>query len=766
MVAPYTKTQEVDQSYRVSGSTGVATGIVVAAKKGPTIPTLISSDTEYLKYYTENEAVEVGDTLAHFSALSVLNKSDSLWVQRAVPEDALYGGVVLKTVSGTSEQLSIGLKDPTAYLFKDVAGTLSPQISEVSFAACIEGSLSGTYFVLPGAKQYVWYKIAGNKLKASYTVTDAENLAVEDGYAKYIMLPGSKQYVYFVVDGKGSDPELTDLTAIKAELEAGATSTQVARAFANALSGISGFTATSSSNKVSIESAEETEDGDAGTTDFIYITEQEATDSSSDPAPTSPYGMTGIAVEINANETVAEVARKTFVKLNTSAKEFKCTYEDNSAVVTITHSVGGSITEIADGDTNFDFTTTQYGGEDTGVPCLLIYGANQGKWNNNIVVKIYNYTDYPSTVGEKNAFLIKVFKSSNLNTELESWLCSLDPSHLDGSGNSLYVETVLEGSYYIRGLVNAAVSADQLPASEAKGTSLKGGSDGSPVTDASMIKAVKKFANKDEIKITLLIDGGWATPAYHTEMLRIAKERQDCFAILSTPVSAESSADYKNALVNYRKNQLNANTSYGALITPHVKVFDYFNNRDIWAAPDGQLAGALIDADRNYEIWYPVLGFRRGVLDVTDVKRTFESGDLNYLYDNGLNPIRKTSGKGIVIWGQKTLQSGASALDRINVRMMLIRIEPAIEEYLENYIGEFNDSQTRSEITTIVEDYLTDIQARRGISEFKCVCDTTNNTAQVISNNELIIWTYVKPLYSAEFITNKLIITAEGVSLT
>ena len=648
MVAPNVKTQEIDQSYRVSSSAGSSVAIVLPAKKGPNVPTLMTSDTEFLRYYTADESVPVGGSLAYFSALAVLDKSDSLWVQRAISDDALYGGAVFKAVSGKAEALSEGLKDPTAYLFAESDGKLVAQITEISFASCIENSLDQCYFVLPGHKKYVWYA-----------------------------------------------------TSEKSE----------------------------------------------------------------DPKPTAPSEMTGIKVTINENETVAEVARKTYVALNTGAAEFRGTYEDETAKLKIEAVNGGVLSSAIDGNTGFEFTVLQYGGTTSEMPALLIYGANQGKWNNDIVVKVYNYTDYPEIVKEKNAFIIKVYKSSNLNVELESWTCSLQEGQLDGAGNALFVEKVLEGSYYIRGLVNAEVEANQLPASETKGIMLKGGSDGSPVTDAAMIKGLKKFEDKDKIKITLIIDGGWATPAYHTEMLKLAKNRQDCFAILSTPISAENSADYKNAIVNYRKNQLNANTSYGAIITPHVKIFDYFNNRDVWAAPDGQLAGALINAERNYEIWYPVLGYKRGVLDVTDVRRELSKGDMNYLYDNGINPIRKVDGKGIVIWGQKTLQTQASALDRINVRMMLIKIEPAIEDYLENYIGDFNTSDTRNEIYTIVDDYLKDIQARNGIRGHKLICDTTNNTNQVISANELILWTYVIPPYGVEYITNKMIITPEGLTI-
>lgn len=768
MVAPNVTTQEVDQSYRVSSNSGSTVAIVVPAKKGPTVPTLVSSDTEYLKYYTANETVEVGDTLAHFSALAVLDKSDSLWVNRAVPEDALYGGVLIPVVAGDPEQLDLGLLDPTAYLFKDGTGEAVQQITEISFASSIDGSLGGKYFILPGQKKYVWYKVAGDPQEATVIATKGASLAVSSGYAKYFVLPGGTHYAYFVVDSIGDDPELADMTGIKVELVGVETPAQVAKATSTAIAAVSDtFTVSYSSNTMVITCIKDVESaGEAGTTDFIYITTQEGSSDSEDPAPATPAGMTGLAVEINSNETVAEVARKTFVKLNTNASEFTCEYTTNSAVVKLTAVAGGELEEIADGNTDFEFTTLQYGGNSKGLPGFLLYGANQGKWNNNIVVKIYSYADNAETVGEKNAFMIKVYKSSNLNTELESWTCSLNPSHLDGDGNSLYIETVLEGSYYIRALVNDAVEENQLPVSITKGVALAGGSDGSPVTDAAMIKALKKFANKDEIKITLLIDGGWATPAYQTEMLKLAKDRMDCFAIFSTPTSAENSADYKNAIVNYRKNQLNANSSYAALITPHLQVFDYFNNRNIWASPDGYLAGALVDAERNYEIWYPVLGYRRGVLDVTDVRRTFEKGDMDYLYNNGINPIRKVSGKGIVIWGQKTLQSAASALDRINVRMMLIKIEPAIEEYLENYIGELNTAETRNEVASIIEDYLKDIQARKGISEYKVICDTTNNTAEVIAANELIVWTYVLPVYAVEYITNKVIITPEGTSIT
>ena len=121
MPAPNITTTEDDQSFRVSTQSGTYIGIVVPANKGPLEPTLITSDTNYLKNYTKNEKPEIGETLAHFSALGILENTSSLWVQRAVADDALYGGVVFKTVAGTPTALTLGLSNPEAYLFDSVA---------------------------------------------------------------------------------------------------------------------------------------------------------------------------------------------------------------------------------------------------------------------------------------------------------------------------------------------------------------------------------------------------------------------------------------------------------------------------------------------------------------------------------------------------------------------------------------------------------------------------------------------------------------------
>lgn len=777
MTAPYVKTLESDQSYRVSTQSGSYVAIVVPAKKGPTVPTLVSSDTEYLKLYTEDQKVAVGDSLAHFSALAVLEKSDSLWVQRAVKDSTLTGGLVLKAASGDPSPLKYGLEDPSAYLFnQSEEASKSNQLSKIAFTSQIEGVMSGKYFVMPGHKKYVWFYLAGSQYTIYIDAIDAADLKVEAEYpANHLNLPGfstdtgSIPYIYFVVDGQGVDPEISmkgEKLELTSEDNATAVAEKIAQLLLDKFSDLFDVAELSENHfKVICKKDQDSLEFGFGDCGFNVWTTSDYRKASVDPKPVIPENMEGIKVDIDDWMDAEDFARRVHRKLNTTAVEFKCTIQGSD--VFIENSVGGRVEAIQDGNTGLELETLKFGGSAAGTACALIYGANPGEWNNRVAVKVFNYADYPEKVVIPNAFKISVFKISNLNEELESFTCSLDPSALDDYGNSLYMPRVLEGSYYIRGLVNDAIDISECPASFDKAFALAGGSNGnSPIDDGDMVRALRVFANKDEIPVTLLIDGGWASPAYQTEMLKIAKERMDCFAIFSTPITAETSSNYKNEIVDYRKNQLNANSSYGAMITPHVKVFDYFNNRDVWASPDGYLAGALMDAERNFEIWYPVLGFRRGILDVLDTRQHFQTGDMNYLYENGVNPIRFISGEGVVIWGQKTLQKAPSALDRINVRMMLIKVEPAIEELLENYIGEFNIPQTRNEVKTIVEGYLRSMVARNAITDFKVICDTSNNTPEVIANNEMWLWTYVKPTMAAEYITNKMIITPQGITLS
>ena len=397
---------------------------------------------------------------------------------------------------------------------------------------------------------------------------------------------------------------------------------------------------------------------------------------------------------------------------------------------------------------------------------LLFYSANQGVWGDDIAIRLEDYRQK-----ESDAFLVKVFKKSNLNIPVESFVCSRK-NKKDGRGFNIYIQDVLESSSYIRCYDNTLIDDDVFPVmSVATSTNpnvkfLVGGSDGNAVTEGHMIQGSEAFLNVNRIPVSVLMDGGWSLPAYQRALDAIARTRKDCVALLSTPFDKESSSNYLNDIVDYRTLDLNLNTSFSALYTPSPLVYDKFNDRRVYISPDG-IIGALVSATAaNYELWFPVAGFRRGLINVLDLRRRFSVGEQDYLYDNGINPIKFEPGKGIVVWGQKTLLSRPSALDRLNVRLLLTVIDPAIKSVLADFLFDLNDVATRGLVKSLIEGYLSGIQSRRGLSDYKVICDDSNNSNDDIDNHILNLWVFLKPIGSLEYIESTLVLTPTSVSFS
>jgi phage tail sheath protein FI len=311
---------------------------------------------------------------------------------------------------------------------------------------------------------------------------------------------------------------------------------------------------------------------------------------------------------------------------------------------------------------------------------------------------------------------------------------------------------------------NITIADTVLPKDIATILYLGGGTDGAAVTEGEMVTGANLLSPVDSIPLKVLLDGGFATAVYQQALDTIASSRGDCVAILSTPVAAEANADYLNEITDYRKTSLNLNSSYSALFSPHVLVYDRFNDRRLYVAPDGYAAAAISFSAANYEIWFPPAGYKRGVVNVLDVRRRFTKGERDMLYDAGINPLRFAPGKGIAIWGQKTLLSRPSALDRLNVRLMLTDIEPGIQNALESFLFELNDTATRNLAVAMIESYMAGIQARRGVSEYLVVCDESNNTPSDIDNYRMNVDVFVRPNKAVEFIPLRVVITSQGLS--
>lgn len=472
------------------------------------------------------------------------------------------------------------------------------------------------------------------------------------------------------------------------------------------------------------------------------------------------------AVEITtivSNDVANDVASKVQAVIDADAAFTASAALD---VVTVSNVYEGVIADAVDNGLTSSISTVTEGVDavDVDDDAILFHGSSEGAWASKIGIKITNFTDDEDLVAEEDAFLLEIFKEGFEGTPVESFLCS----RIEGKkseGRNIYVEDVLEGSNYVRAINNPLV-AGTYPKTQATILWLADGDDGLAVTDSNLVTACQDFANPAKLPVTILMDGGNAVPSYQVALDTIAKNRMDCVAILSTPYSDEVSANYLNDLVDYRKTDLNLNSSYSGLYTPHVRIQDRFNDRRIFIAPDGFVAGRISFSANQREIWFPAAGFRRGVINAIGLSRDFEEGELDQLQNVGINPIRFFPGRGIVIWGQKTLSSRRSALDRMNVRLLLVVIEPAIKELLEDYLFELNDRATRSEVEQKIASYMTNIQARRGVTDFQVVCDETNNLPQDIDNNKLIVDLFIKPTRSIEYIPFRVVIVASGVSFS
>jgi len=185
----------------------------------------------------------------------------------------------------------------------------------------------------------------------------------------------------------------------------------------------------------------------------------------------------------------------------------------------------------------------------------------------------------------------------------------------------------------------------------------------------------------------------------------------------------------------------------------YVRIFDNYAKKYRWINCAGDMAGLRANTNTNRASWWASAGLRRGVIRNID-KLAFSPSlpQRDILYKNNINPIVAFPGEGNIVWGQKTLINYASSFDRINVRGLFNTIERAMAKAARSSVFEFNDPFTRNSILATFNPYLSSVKAGRGISEFLVICDTTNNTPDVISRNELVVDIYIKPMYAAEFI--------------
>ena len=299
------------------------------------------------------------------------------------------------------------------------------------------------------------------------------------------------------------------------------------------------------------------------------------------------------------------------------------------------------------------------------------------------------------------------------------------------------------------------------------------GTDGateSTVSMAAVGAAYDLFADASTVDVSLILQGK-AIGTNDVQLANylidnIAEVRKDCVVFVSPAYSDVVGITTENAqaqnIVDFRN--LLRNTSYAFLDSGYKYQYDKYADVYRYIPLNGDIAGITARSDSLKDPWFSPAGFTRGQIKNL-VKLAFSPGktERDLLYKNDVNPIVTFPGQGTVLYGDKTLLGRASAFDRINVRRLFIVLEKAIATASNSTLFEFNDDFTRSQFVNLVEPYLRDVQGRRGIFDFRVVCDETNNTAEVIDSNRFVGDIYIKPAKSINFIQLNFVAVRSGV---
>lgn len=308
--------------------------------------------------------------------------------------------------------------------------------------------------------------------------------------------------------------------------------------------------------------------------------------------------------------------------------------------------------------------------------------------------------------------------------------------------------------------------------------SLAGGIDGNNATErdiqfSELANAYSVYADKKAYDIRYILQGKARGSSYNEGLANyiidnVCEVRKDCMVFI-TP--STTNTDTPQVTTGSELDQLQAfrnalsNSSYAVLDSGYKYRIDIYNNVNRWTPLNGDIAGLVARTAIDKDPWYSPAGYNRGKIKNV-IKLAFNPNEAqrDILYPIGINPVITQSGEGTLLFGDKTLQNADTAFDHINVRMLFITIEQAIQKASKASLFEFNDAFTRAQFRNIVEPYLRDVQGRRGIYDFKVVCDETNNTPEVIDDNTFIADIYVKPARSINYIKLNFVAVPTGTS--
>lgn len=501
------------------------------------------------------------------------------------------------------------------------------------------------------------------------------------------------------------------------------------------------------------------------------------------------WGPVGEITTIDNEEQLSSVFGKPTA---TAYKDFLVaasflSYASNLKVVRVAHSAG-LLNASDDGDSNGgilikngadyltkDFTSSgnlfiaKYPGafgDNIGVAFANTAGFNAVDSNSNPTWPFHGLFDSaPAT----NEFHIVVYDATGVitgsaDTALETFaFVSTVPTAKSFDGTSAYfVNKINNGSSFIW-IGRASLLTGTNP-----GVQLIGGNDGGSVTDGDREAGLVLFTDVDGPNgdISLVLQSGGSTVVGQYIIDNIAEVRKDCVAFVSPAetdvVNIFSQQTILNNILATRNSY--GSSSYAVMDSAYKLMYDRYNDVNRYVPLNGDIAGLCARTDNEADPWFSPAGLNRGLIKNAIALSNPEPLTVrDELYKVGINPCVSFPVTGPVLFGDKTLLARPSAFDRINVRRLFIVLEKAIATASKFMLFEQNDDFTRARFINLIEPFLRDVQARRGIIDFRVVCDSNNNTQEVIDSNSFVADIYIKPTRSINFIKLNFIALRSGV---
>lgn len=382
------------------------------------------------------------------------------------------------------------------------------------------------------------------------------------------------------------------------------------------------------------------------------------------------------------------------------------------------------------------------------------------------------YADKLRTPATGTVNIVVMDRTANVALEVYESLATSNTAVTEDGATNYLAEVINQKSSYITmtdAAVTTIISAGSTVAVE---EGLVGGTAGvteTTATAASLIAGYNYFASPEDIDISLILagkpTGTNAVQVANHIIDNICSVRKDCMVFITPSSSTGAISTTGNELsdITTFANRI-TNSSYAVIDSGYKYRYDRYNDRYIYTPLNGDIAGLCVRTDDVRDPWFSPAGYNRGLIkNVIKLAYNPKKADRDALYKLGVNPVITQPGQGTLLFGDKTHLTVNSAFDRINVRRLFIVLEKAISRASKSTLFEFNDAFTRAQFKNMIEPFLRDVQGRRGIYDFKVVCDETNNTSQVIDSNSFVGDIYVKPARAINFIQLNFIAVRSGV---